>query len=95
MNASELFENGKERADTGNDIFVSIINEQTGEVVQKPTKLYTNLGNSDGDLRWGTTFDANHQHSPAQVGLKANTQYRLEVAGRSDGVCVGSNHPQQ
>ena len=80
MNASD-----QGRSDTGNDIFVSVIDEQTGKVLQKPTKLYTNLGGSDGELRWGETFDVNHNHSPAQVDLKANTQYRLEVAGRSDG----------
>ncbi|MGF1499647.1 MAG: CAP domain-containing protein [Elainellaceae cyanobacterium] len=85
MNASDRYKNGKERTDTGNDAYVSIVNAETGEVVKKPTKLFTGLGGSDGDLRWGTTFDANHKKSSAQVDLDANTRYRLEVTGRSDG----------
>ncbi|MEM8808551.1 MAG: malectin domain-containing carbohydrate-binding protein, partial [Cyanobacteria bacterium P01_G01_bin.38] len=88
MNASDRFENGKERTDTGNDAYVSIVNAKTGEVVQKPTKLFTGLGSSDKALKWGTTFDANHKKSPAQVSLKANTQYRLEISGRSDGYAL-------
>lgn len=88
MNASDRYESGDsgaERTDTGNDAYVAVINAQTGEVVQAPTKLYTGLGRSDGELRWGTTFDANGQKSPARVTLEANTQYRLEITGRSDG----------
>ncbi|WP_272063403.1 CAP domain-containing protein [Oscillatoria sp. CS-180] len=88
MNDSDRYEkgsSGKERTDTGNDAYVAIINAETGEVVQKPTKLFTGLGNSDQDLKWGTTFDANHKKSSAQVGLEADTQYRLEITGRSDG----------
>ncbi|MEO0456143.1 MAG: malectin domain-containing carbohydrate-binding protein [Cyanobacteria bacterium P01_A01_bin.114] len=88
MNASDRFENGKERTDTGNDAYVSIVNAETGKVVQKPTKLFTGLGSSDKTLKWGTTFDASHKKSPAQVSLEANTQYRLEIAGRSDGYAL-------
>ncbi|MEO1299027.1 MAG: hypothetical protein AAFW75_25270, partial [Cyanobacteria bacterium J06636_16] len=88
MNASDRFENGKERTDTGNDAYVSLINAQTGAVVQKPTKLFTGLGSSDKDLKWGTTFDANHKKSAAQVNLAANTEYRLEITGRSDGYAL-------
>ena len=80
MNAGE-----RSRSDTGNDVFVSIIEEQTGKVVQDPTKLFTGLGSSDEDLRWGSTFDRHHKKLPAKVSLNKNTQYRLEVAGRSDG----------
>ncbi|MEM9005052.1 MAG: DUF5060 domain-containing protein [Cyanobacteria bacterium P01_F01_bin.86] len=88
MNGSDRYENGKngqERTDTGNDAYVAIINAETGEVVQKPTKLFTGLGSADRDLKWGNTFDANHKKSPAQVNLDADTQYRLEISGRSDG----------
>ncbi|MEM7770731.1 MAG: hypothetical protein AAF327_09490 [Cyanobacteria bacterium P01_A01_bin.37] len=88
MNGSDRYENGKggkERSDTGNDAYVAIVNAETGEVVQKPTKLFTGLGSADRDLKWGTTFDANHKKSQAKVDLDANTQYRLEISGRSDG----------
>lgn len=88
MNNKDRYENGtggKERTDTGNDAYVSIINDETGEVVQTPTKLFTRLGNSDRTLRWGTVFDANHKKSSAQVELEEDTQYRLEITGRSDG----------
>ena len=43
------------------------------------------MGNSDKKLNWGNTFDAGGKKSPAQVGLQANTQYRVEISGRSDG----------
>lgn len=88
MNASDRYENGNggpERTDTGNDAYVSIINAETGAVVQPPTKLFTGLGRSDPELKWGTTFDANHNKSPDEVNLEAETQYRLEITGRSDG----------
>ncbi|MEL6224406.1 MAG: hypothetical protein AAFR31_17355, partial [Cyanobacteria bacterium J06627_8] len=88
MNAGDRYENGKggkERTDTGNDAYVSIVNAETGDVVKKPTKLFTGLGSADRDLKWGTTFDANHKKSQAAVKLDANTQYRLEISGRSDG----------
>ncbi|MEO0532263.1 MAG: hypothetical protein AAF215_00120 [Cyanobacteria bacterium P01_A01_bin.123] len=91
MNASDRYENGKsgpERTDTGNDAYVSIINAETGAVVQSPTKLFTGLGSSDRELKWGTTFDANHNKSQAQVTLQADTQYRLEISGRSDGYAL-------
>ncbi len=77
-----------ERTDTGNDAYVAIVNAETGEVVRQPTKLFTGLGNSDQDLRWGTTFDANHQKSGSIVALEANTEYRLEITGRSDGYAL-------
>ena len=73
------------RSDTGNDVYVSIIEQDTGKVIQNPVKLFTNLGNSDKKLNWGNTFDIDEKKSPAQVGLQANTQYRVEISGRSDG----------
>lgn len=85
MGNSELFNNGNPRSDTGNDAYVAVVEQSTGKVVRNPTKLFTSLGNSDGDLKWGNTFDANHKKSSAQVNLKDNTQYRLEISGRSDG----------
>lgn len=85
MNESDRFSNGQERTDTGNDIYFSIVNAETGNVVQAPTKLYTNLGKSDSVLRWGTTFDVKHQKSAAAVELEADTRYQLEISGRSDG----------
>lgn len=88
MNAGDRYENGSggaERSDTGNDAYVAVTNAETGEVVQAPTKLFTGLGSSDQDFKWGTTFDANHKKSAAQVSLEANTQYQLEITGRSDG----------
>ncbi|MEM9004225.1 MAG: DUF5060 domain-containing protein [Cyanobacteria bacterium P01_F01_bin.86] len=92
MNNSDLYHKGNpkngERGDTGNDAFVAIINAETNEVVRKPTKLYTHLGQADRELMWGNTFDANHKKSPAQVTLEADTQYRLEISGRSDGYAL-------
>ncbi|MEJ6402654.1 Ig-like domain-containing protein [Yoonia sp. 2307UL14-13] len=88
MGQSELFENGKPRTDTGNDVYVAVIDVATGAVVQKPTKLFTGLGGSDRELRFGSTFDANHKKSPAAVQLDANKEYRLEIIGRSDGYAL-------
>ncbi|MEM9787294.1 MAG: cadherin-like domain-containing protein [Pseudomonadota bacterium] len=89
MGQSELFEkDGKARTDTGNDAYVAVIDVATGEVVQKPTKLFTGLGGSDRDLRFGSTFDANHNKSPAVVTLEAGKEYRLEITGRSDGYAL-------
>ncbi|MEO1508158.1 MAG: hypothetical protein AAFU84_10960 [Cyanobacteria bacterium J06633_23] len=88
MNRSDRYKNGKggqERNDTGNDTYVSIINAETGAVVQKPTKLFTVLGSSDKTLKWGTEFDINHKKPAARVKLDKNTRYRLEISGRSDG----------
>ena len=88
MGQSELFENGKARTDTGNDVYVAVIDVATGQAVKAPTKLFTGLGNSDRDLRFGTTFDANHNKSPAIVELDANKEYELEITGRSDGYAL-------
>ncbi|MEM6838021.1 MAG: putative collagen-binding domain-containing protein, partial [Cyanobacteria bacterium P01_C01_bin.120] len=88
MNNGDRYENGnsgQERTDTGNDAYVAIVDAATGEVVQSPTKLFTGLGGADRDLKWGDTFDANHKKSGAKVALDANTKYRLEISGRSDG----------
>lgn len=75
-------------SDLGNDIFIGIENVATGKVIQAPTKLFTYFGNANSKFRWGTKFDTNHKKSPAQVSLEANTQYRLLVAGRSDGFVI-------
>ena len=92
MNNSDRYEGGNpnngERSDTGNDAYVAIINAETDAVVRKPTKLFTGLGQADRELKWGTTFDANHKKSQAQVTLKADTRYRLEISGRSDGYAL-------
>ena len=76
------------RGDTGNDAYVAIIEEQTGKVVQSSTKLFTGLGSLDEKFKWGNTFDGHHKKMPAQVRLNKNTQYRLEVSGRSDGYVI-------
>ena len=91
MGAEDRYINGvggEERSDTGNDIYVSIINANTGSVVQTPTKLFTALGSADETLMWGTRFDSNGQTASAHVNLDANTQYRLEISGRSDGYAL-------
>lgn len=91
MGAEDRYINGvggEERNDTGNDSYVSIINTDTGAVVQSPAKLFTALGSSDETLRWGSRFDVNGQTRSAQVTLDANTQYRLEISGRSDGYAL-------
>lgn len=73
------------RSDTGNDAWVKVTNLETGEVILDPTKLFTVLGNSDQELKWGRTFDENHVKSDAQVTLEGDTAYKLELIGRSDG----------
>ncbi|MEM9310997.1 MAG: Ig-like domain-containing protein [Pseudomonadota bacterium] len=89
MNQGELFDdNGWPRTDTGNDVYVSIVEVATGEVIQEPTKLYTWLQGSDEELRFGHTFDANHQKWQAAVGLEAGVEYELIITGRSDGYAL-------
>lgn len=73
------------RNDTGNDAFYKVTNLETGEVVLDPIKLFIGLGSANEELKWGKTFDANHVKSDAQVQLEADTAYRLDVIGRSDG----------
>ncbi|MEL6311991.1 MAG: hypothetical protein AAFQ17_06460, partial [Pseudomonadota bacterium] len=86
MGQSELFESdGTPRTDTGNDAYVRVTNVETGEVIVAPIKLFTGLGGSDKDLRWGNTFDANHRKSPSEFDLDANATYQLDIIGRSDG----------
>lgn len=72
---------GDVRDDTGNDAWVKMINLETGDVVLGPIKLFTVLGESDRELRWGKTFDANHEKSDAKVSLEGDTAYRLELIG--------------
>ncbi|MEO0867157.1 MAG: hypothetical protein AAFY17_01685 [Cyanobacteria bacterium J06642_11] len=87
MGAEDRYKNGRngeERRDTGNDVFISVVNTETGQVVQSPTKLFTVLGNTDKTLKWGTHFDGKHTISPAQVNLQGDTRYRLEISGRAD-----------
>lgn len=76
---------GDVRHDTGNDAWVKVTNLETGEVILDPIKLFTGLGDADRELKWGKTFDANHEKSDAKVTLEADTGYRLELIGRSDG----------
>ncbi|MEM9910185.1 MAG: hypothetical protein AAF922_05320 [Pseudomonadota bacterium] len=86
MNDSDLRDgDGSLRTDTGNDVYIRITNLENAEEVVGPTKLYIGLGNSDEDLRWGSTFDpAGGGHVSATAELQANTAYKLEVIGRSD-----------
>lgn len=79
---------GEFRNDLGNDAFIAVEEISTGKVIQAPTKLFTSFGGANSELRWGSTFDKNDKKSPAQVSLKANTQYRLLVSGRSDGYVI-------
>lgn len=69
-----------------NDVYVSVIEDDTDEVVQKPRRLFvgTRLDLNDR-MGWGNTYD---RGARAQHSLKANTIYRLEVAGRGDGVII-------
>ena len=79
---------GDVRDDTGNDAWVKVTNLETGEVVLEPTKLFTVLHDSDRELRWGKTFDKDHDKSDSEVTLEKDTAYRLELIGRSDGHVV-------
>ncbi len=88
MNNGDRYENGssgKQRTDTGNDAYFSVVEVESGDVLRAPTKLFTGLGGSDRDFRWGTTFDQNHKKFAAQFDLEEGVLYRLEVSGRSDG----------
>ncbi|MEO1024663.1 MAG: hypothetical protein AAFX07_03810 [Pseudomonadota bacterium] len=73
------------RHDTGNDAWVRLTDLDSGAVILQPTKLFTNLGNTDEELNWGKTFDKSHNFSDPKVNLEANTSYRLDIVGRSDG----------
>ncbi len=87
MNDSDRYENGSsgdERTDTGNDIYLGVKDVETGEYVQDPIKLFTGLGSSDRELKWGTTFDSGGKRA-ASVTLEADKEYDLEIIGRSDG----------
>ncbi|MEM8714413.1 MAG: cadherin repeat domain-containing protein [Cyanobacteria bacterium P01_G01_bin.4] len=72
-------------ADRGNDLFVGIVDAETGEVVQRPTKTPTFLGDANLTFKWGSTFSVKKVLGPATVSLKANTEYRLLLTGRSRG----------
>lgn len=90
MNAADRYENGRngeERRDTGNDVYVSIVDVESGQVLRAPTKLFTFFGDSDRTLNFGSNFDTT-THFPATVGLQANREYRLEITGRSDGYAL-------
>lgn len=76
------------RDDMGNDSFVRITNLETGEVILDPTKLFVGLGDADEELKWGDTFDINHDKSDARVQLEDDTAYRLDLIGRSDGHAI-------
>ncbi|MGK7912221.1 MAG: cadherin repeat domain-containing protein [Synechococcus sp.] len=71
--------------DRGNDLFVGIVNAETGAVVQRPTKLPTFLRDSNLSLTWGSTFSVSKELSPATVDLSPNTEYRFLITGRSAG----------
>ncbi|NRB00699.1 MAG: hypothetical protein HRU32_12915 [Rhodobacteraceae bacterium] len=88
MNPSDRYENGvdgAERGDTGNDVYVSLIDTATGDVLKTPTKLYTGLGSADEELRWGVKFDDSTGHYDAELTLEAGKEYELVLTGRSDG----------
>jgi len=79
-----------------NDVFVSILSARSNKVLLGPTRLFTGLHeNSDQELWWGNSFDPTNggkeswlQSKRALVELKRNTEYRLELSGRSDGYFV-------
>jgi len=81
MSASELYEDGgtgEPRTDTGNDVYVSIVDDETGEVLREPTKLFTFLGHKDEEFAFGTTFDAETKFQ-ATIHLETGRKYRLEL----------------
>ena len=57
-------------------------------MILDPTKLFVGLGDADEELRWGDTFDINHDKSDARVQLEDDTAYRLDLIGRSDGHAI-------
>ncbi|MEM0952452.1 MAG: hypothetical protein AAGI66_09985 [Cyanobacteria bacterium P01_H01_bin.74] len=80
MNSDE-----RSREDTGNDVYISVIDKNTGREVLSPTKMFVFLGHTDQEIRQGTKFDKNHVKSRAQVSLRAGGDYKVVVHGRSDG----------
>lgn len=91
LNADDRYENGRSgevRTDTGNDVYVAVIDVATGDVVRAPTKLFTYFGDADEQFRTGFRFDENHNQYEATVDLDANREYRLEITGRSDGYAL-------
>ncbi|GFE63194.1 polysaccharide lyase [Litoreibacter roseus] len=80
---------GKARADTGNDVYVRIVDLDTGAVILQPTEFYAWLGHSNKEQVWGTKFYIGSGYKrPAEIELDADTNYRLEVIGRSDGFII-------
>ena len=73
------------RSDLGNDVYVEVIDVETGEFLLEPTKQYIQLDFSNAEYRWGNTLDRNGQRSQSKINLLADRQYRLEITGRSDG----------
>lgn len=73
------------RSDLGNDVYVEVIDVETGAFLLEPTKQYIQLDFSNAEYRWGNTLDRNGQRSQSKINLQADRQYRLEITGRSDG----------
>lgn len=83
MSSHEAHEN-----DRGNDVFFQVTDLETGEVIQRPTKLFTYFGSQNETYKSGDTFDSNHRKSPAQIKLDGGSRYRIDIIGRSDGYAL-------
>ena len=90
MNDDEIYESGSSgatRNDTGNDIYFSVIDVASGDVLVEPSKLFTRLGQSDEELRFGTSIEDDTVYDAA-AELEGGRTYRLEIIGRSDGYAL-------
>ncbi len=76
-----------------NDVYFKLTEVPSNQVVQNTIRLYVGLRNTDSNrFWWGNMFDPSLGGAEswrggrrAQLSLKANTEYRLDIAGRGDG----------
>lgn len=81
-----------------NDVYFKLIEVDNQQVIQDTTRLYVGLRNTDSNrLWWGNIFDPSlGTNEPgrgtrrAQLNLKANTEYQIEISGRGDGFMFDS-----
>jgi|GEM_PF-6086956 len=83
--------------DTRNNcVYISIYRKNSNVAILKPTRIFTGLTlQSDKVLWWANSFDLSNggkenwlRPKTAEIDLKQNTEYRLELSGRSDGYLI-------
>ncbi len=79
-----------------NDVYLKLIEANTNKTIYGPTRLFFGGRKDLNDrLVWGNHYDNKNggkdgwkSSTRAEHALKANTEYKLEVTGRGDGVIV-------